>query len=105
MAGRPPAFVRPYVRCRDEALAARRALQQGDQQPRPGRVRVDPAAVGGDPPPWAPVRAAVPHPGARLRRGRTLIVALLYGQESGWVPNLRAGDGRGVRGGRTYEAA
>ena len=39
-----------------------------------------------------------------FRRGHTLIVPLLYGEESDWARNLlRAGGGRAVRGGRTYE--
>jgi len=40
-----------------------------------------------------------------FRRGRVLIVALLYGTESDWLRNVRAaGGGRVVRAGRTYEA-
>jgi deazaflavin-dependent oxidoreductase (nitroreductase family) len=38
-----------------------------------------------------------------FRRGRVLIIALLYGERSDWLRNLRAGGGRIVRGGRTYE--
>ena len=40
-----------------------------------------------------------------FRRGRVLIVALLYGTESDWLRNVRAaGGGRVVRAGRTHEA-
>ena len=38
-----------------------------------------------------------------FKRDRTLIIALLYGDESDWLRNLRAGGGRVVRVGRTYE--
>jgi hypothetical protein len=38
-----------------------------------------------------------------FRRRGTLLVALLYGQESDWLRNLRAGGGRLVRAGRTFE--
>ena len=38
-----------------------------------------------------------------FRRERTVIVALLYGEGSNWLRNLRASGGRIVRGGRTYE--
>lgn len=37
-----------------------------------------------------------------FRRDRTLVIALLYGEESEWVRNLRAGGGLIVRVGRTY---
>jgi deazaflavin-dependent oxidoreductase (nitroreductase family) len=61
-------------------------------------------------PPWA----VILHRGRRtgrayrtpllaFRRDRTLIIALLYGEESDWLRNLRAGGGRIVRVGRTYE--
>src|SRR4051812_11263327 len=62
-------------------------------------------------PPWA----VILHRGRRsgrarrtpllaFRQDRTLIVALLYGEESDWVRNLRAaGGGRVVRLGRTHE--
>jgi deazaflavin-dependent oxidoreductase (nitroreductase family) len=61
-------------------------------------------------PPWA----VILHRGRRsgrqyrtpvlaFRRGSTLIVALLYGDESDWLRNLTAGGGRVVRMGRTYE--
>ena len=61
-------------------------------------------------PPWA----VLVHRGRRsgreyrtpvvaFRRDGALIVALLYGEESDWLRNLKAGPGRLVRGGRTYE--
>jgi len=61
-------------------------------------------------PPWA----VVVHRGRRSgrlyrtpvvagRRGRTLAVAVLYGEQSDWVRNVLAGGGQVVRGGRTYE--
>jgi deazaflavin-dependent oxidoreductase (nitroreductase family) len=37
------------------------------------------------------------------KRGRTLAVVVLYGEESDWVRNVLAGGGLVVRGGRTYE--
>jgi deazaflavin-dependent oxidoreductase (nitroreductase family) len=37
-----------------------------------------------------------------FRRGRTLVIALLYGAESDWLRNLRAGGGQVVRGGRAF---
>jgi deazaflavin-dependent oxidoreductase (nitroreductase family) len=37
-----------------------------------------------------------------FRRDRVLVIALLYGDESDWLRNLRAGGGRVVRAGRTY---
>jgi deazaflavin-dependent oxidoreductase (nitroreductase family) len=60
-------------------------------------------------PPWA----VVLHRGRRsgrqyrtplfaFRRGRTLVIALLYGEESEWLRNLRAGGGHVIRGGRTF---
>ena len=60
-------------------------------------------------PPWA----VILHRGRRsgrsyrtpllaFRRGRTLIIALLYGEESDWLRNLRAGGGEVIRGGRTF---
>jgi deazaflavin-dependent oxidoreductase (nitroreductase family) len=59
-------------------------------------------------PPWA----VILHRGRRsgrqyrtplfaFRRGRTLVIALLYGEESDWLRNLRAG-GRVIRAGRTF---
>ena len=61
-------------------------------------------------PPWA----IILHRGRRsgrlyrtpvlaFKQGRTLIVALLYGEESDWLRNLQAGGGRPLRMGRTYE--
>ena len=32
-----------------------------------------------------------------------MIIALLYGERSGWLRNLRSRGGRIIRGGRTYE--
>jgi deazaflavin-dependent oxidoreductase (nitroreductase family) len=61
-------------------------------------------------PPWA----VILHRGRRsgrqyrtplfaFRRGRTLVIALLYGEESEWLRNLRAGGGGHViRAGRTF---
>jgi deazaflavin-dependent oxidoreductase (nitroreductase family) len=40
-----------------------------------------------------------------FRRGRTLVIALLYGEESDWLRNLLAGGGRVVRAGRTFVVA
>jgi deazaflavin-dependent oxidoreductase (nitroreductase family) len=37
-----------------------------------------------------------------FRRGRTLLIALLYGEESEWLRNLRAGGGQVIRAGRTF---
>jgi deazaflavin-dependent oxidoreductase (nitroreductase family) len=60
-------------------------------------------------PPWA----VIVHRGRRsgreyrtplfaFRRGRTVVIALLYGEESDWLANLRAGGGHLIRGGRSY---
>jgi deazaflavin-dependent oxidoreductase (nitroreductase family) len=60
-------------------------------------------------PPWA----VILHRGRRsgrhyrtplfaFRRDRTLVIALLYGQNSGWLRNLRAGGGQVIRAGRTF---
>jgi deazaflavin-dependent oxidoreductase (nitroreductase family) len=60
-------------------------------------------------PPWA----VILHRGRRsgreyrtplfaFRRDRTLVIALLYGQESDWLRNLKAGGGHVIRGGRTF---
>jgi deazaflavin-dependent oxidoreductase (nitroreductase family) len=61
-------------------------------------------------PPWA----VIVHRGRRsgrqyetpllaFKRDRTLIIALLYGEESGWLRNLKAdGGGYVVRAGRTF---
>ena len=61
-------------------------------------------------PPWAVIlhrgrRSGRPYrtPLLAFRRDRTLIIALLYGEQSDWLRNLRAGGGRVVRVGRTYE--
>ena len=60
-------------------------------------------------PPWA----VILHRGRRsgrqyrtplfaFRRGRILIIALLYGEESEWLRNLRGGGGHVLRAGRTF---
>jgi len=60
-------------------------------------------------PPWA----VILHRGRRsgrefrtplfaFRRGRILVIALLYGEEAGWLRNLRAGGGQVIRRGRTF---
>lgn len=60
-------------------------------------------------PPWA----VVLHRGRRsgrqyrtplfaFRRGRTLVIALVYGEGSAWLANLRKGGGRVIRAGRTF---
>jgi deazaflavin-dependent oxidoreductase (nitroreductase family) len=60
-------------------------------------------------PPWA----VIVHRGRRsgrqyrtplfaFRRGRTLVIALLYGEGSAWLGNLRAGGGHVIRAGRTF---
>jgi deazaflavin-dependent oxidoreductase (nitroreductase family) len=60
-------------------------------------------------PPWA----VILHRGRRsgrhyrtplfaFRRDRTLVIALLYGQESDWLRNLRAAGGQVIRAGRTF---
>ena len=61
-------------------------------------------------PPWAVIlhrgrRSGRPYraPVLAFRRDRTLIVALLYGEESDWLRNIKNGGGRFVRMGRTYE--
>lgn len=61
-------------------------------------------------PPWAVILHRGRRSGRRyrtplfaFRRGRTLVVALLYGEESEWLRNLRAGGGGHViRAGRTF---
>jgi len=61
-------------------------------------------------PPWA----VICHRGRRTgrlyrtpvnayRRGSTLAIVVLYGEESDWVRNVLAGGGQIVRGGHTYE--
>jgi deazaflavin-dependent oxidoreductase (nitroreductase family) len=61
-------------------------------------------------PPWAIIVHRGRRSGRRYRtpvlafaRDRTLIVALLYGEESDWVRNLLAGGGQVIRRGRTFE--
>jgi deazaflavin-dependent oxidoreductase (nitroreductase family) len=61
-------------------------------------------------PPWAVIlhrgrRSGRPYrtPLLAFKRGSTLVIALLYGEESDWLRNLRAGGGHVVRMGRTYE--
>ena len=60
-------------------------------------------------PPWA----VIVHRGRRsgreyrtplfaFRRGRTLVIALLYGEESDWLRNLRPEGGHVIRAGRTF---
>jgi deazaflavin-dependent oxidoreductase (nitroreductase family) len=62
-------------------------------------------------PPWA----VILHRGRRsgryfrtpllaFRRDRTVVIALVYGQESDWLRNLRAGGGHVIRAGRTFTA-
>lgn len=60
-------------------------------------------------PPWAVIVHRGRRSGRRYRtpvlaflRGRVLIIALLYGEESEWLRNLQAGDGQIVRRGRTH---
>jgi deazaflavin-dependent oxidoreductase (nitroreductase family) len=60
-------------------------------------------------PPWA----VILHRGRRsgreyrtpllaFKRDRTLVIALLYGEESNWLANLRNGRGYVIRAGRTF---
>jgi deazaflavin-dependent oxidoreductase (nitroreductase family) len=60
-------------------------------------------------PPWAVILHRGRRSGHRYRtpllafkHDHTLIVALLYGEESGWLRNLQAGDGQMIRAGRTF---
>ena len=60
-------------------------------------------------PPWAVIVHRGRRSGRRYRtplfafkRDRVLVIALLYGEESEWLRNLRAGGGHVVRGGRTF---
>jgi deazaflavin-dependent oxidoreductase (nitroreductase family) len=60
-------------------------------------------------PPWAVILHRGRRSGRRyrtpllaFRRERTLVIALLYGRESDWLRNLRAGGGHVVRRGRRY---
>ena len=61
-------------------------------------------------PPWGVIlhrgrRSGRPYrtPLLAFKRGGTAVIALLYGEESDWLRNLRARGGRLVRLGRTYE--
>lgn len=60
-------------------------------------------------PPWVVILHRGRHSGRlyrtplfAFRRDRTLVIALLYGQESDWLRNLRAGGGQVIRAGRTF---
>jgi deazaflavin-dependent oxidoreductase (nitroreductase family) len=60
-------------------------------------------------PPWAVILHRGRRSGRRYRTpvlafrcDRTLVLALLYGEESDWLRNLRAGTGHVVRAGRTF---
>jgi deazaflavin-dependent oxidoreductase (nitroreductase family) len=60
-------------------------------------------------PPWAVILHRGRRSGSRyrtplfaFRRDRTLVIALLYGEESDWLRNLRAAGGQVVRVGRTF---
>jgi deazaflavin-dependent oxidoreductase (nitroreductase family) len=60
-------------------------------------------------PPWAVILHRGRRSGRRyrtplfaFRRGRTLVIALLYGEESDWLGTLRKGGGHVVRAGRTF---
>jgi deazaflavin-dependent oxidoreductase (nitroreductase family) len=63
-------------------------------------------------PPWAVIVHRGRRSGRQYRtpvlafaRDRTLVVALLYGEESDWLRNLlSAGGGQVIRGGRTFDA-
>jgi deazaflavin-dependent oxidoreductase (nitroreductase family) len=61
-------------------------------------------------PPWAVIlhrgrSSGRPYrtPLLAFRRDATLMIALLYGEESDWLRNLRAGGGHVVRAGRTFK--
>jgi deazaflavin-dependent oxidoreductase (nitroreductase family) len=61
-------------------------------------------------PPWTVIahhgrRSGRPYrtPLLAFRQDHRLVVALLYGEESDWLRNLRAGGGSVIRGGRRYE--
>ena len=61
-------------------------------------------------PPWAIICHRGRHSGRPYRtpvnaykRGRTLAVVMLYGEETDWVRNLIARGGQVVRAGRTFE--
>jgi deazaflavin-dependent oxidoreductase (nitroreductase family) len=60
-------------------------------------------------PPWAVILHRGRRSGRRyrtpllaFRREGTLVIALLYGRESDWLRNLRAGGGHVIRAGRTF---
>lgn len=60
-------------------------------------------------PPWAVILHRGRRSGRQYRtplfafkRRRTLVIALLYGEESEWLRNLRAGGGHVIRAGRTF---
>jgi deazaflavin-dependent oxidoreductase (nitroreductase family) len=60
-------------------------------------------------PPWAVILHRGRRSGRRyrtplfaFRRSRTLVIALLYGEESEWLRNLRADGGHVIRAGRTF---
>jgi deazaflavin-dependent oxidoreductase (nitroreductase family) len=60
-------------------------------------------------PPWAVILHRGRRSGSRYRTplfafrwDRTLLIALLYGQESNWLRNLRAEGGYVIRAGRTF---
>jgi deazaflavin-dependent oxidoreductase (nitroreductase family) len=61
-------------------------------------------------PPWAVLLhrgrrsgRAYRTPVLAFRQGGTLVIALLYGEESDWLRNLQGGGGEVVRGGRAFE--
>jgi deazaflavin-dependent oxidoreductase (nitroreductase family) len=63
-------------------------------------------------PPWAVIlhrgRRSGRHyrtPLLAFRRDRALVIALLYGKESDWLRNLRAGGGHVVRKGRAFSVS
>jgi deazaflavin-dependent oxidoreductase (nitroreductase family) len=63
-------------------------------------------------PPWAVVchrgrrsGRAYRTPVLAFKRGRTIAIVVLYGEESDWVRNLLFGGGQLVRSGRFYELA
>ena len=60
-------------------------------------------------PPWAVILHRGRRSGRQYRtpvlafkRDRLLVIALLYGEESDWLRNLRAGGGQVIRVGRTF---
>lgn len=61
-------------------------------------------------PPWAVILHVGRHSGRPYRtpllafkHDQTLIIALLYGERSDWLHNLRTGGGQVIRAGRTYQ--